>query len=161
MKVDIEQQGRLGSKVGVTFGLLTGVSIIVFWLLLRVSGLAEKLLDLRHIAVLILFFFTYKAISRISKLSGGPVGHFSGFGLSIFIAAIGYGLSSAFLFVYLQLDHTFMQFLHEHGPFGQFLTPLHVALWEVSEGLGMQVIFGLIVMELFKALNRKNESPKD
>jgi hypothetical protein len=155
------RDNRITVRSTITFGIITGISIIIYWLFLRFTGLAFSLLDLRHVSVLILFFFTYRNIKRISSLSHAPPGHFTGFGVSMLLGATAYGISSAFLFLYLHVDKRFMNFLKEEGPFGQYLDPMNVAFWELSEGLGMQVIFSLIVMELFKALNRKNASPAD
>lgn len=158
---DYTRVNRIAFRSAISYGLITGVLIILYWLFLRFTGLAFRLLDLRHLSLFIMFYLTYRCIKRISSLSGDHINHFAGFGVSMVLCAVAYGISSVFLFFYLQADKTFMTFLNEHGPFGHFLNPMHVAFWELSEGLGMQVIFALIVMELYKALNRKNTSPKD
>ena len=154
-----KQDRKQSSGIALAHGVTAGVLIIAYWLLLRVTGLAFRLLDLRHVSVLILFYLTYRAIKKISDSGSDSLRHMEGFGISMYVAAIAYGISSLFLFAYLYADKAFMSFLVQNGPFGRYLDPMNVAFWELSEGLGMQIVFGLIVMELFKALNRNNDSP--
>ena len=138
-----------------------GISYIIIFLLMKLIGLVH-IYQLRYINTLVLFLFTVHTLKTIDLRTGNNLEYLTGLAVCIFIAAVSFSLFASFMFFYLKFfDPAFMRYLIEHAPFGSYLSPLNTAAWLITEGLGIQISFTLIIMEYFKWMQFKLKSKKD
>ncbi|WP_462248934.1 hypothetical protein [Ekhidna sp.] len=132
------------------FGLLTTVSLIVYFLLMRILGLAE-ITELRALNALIMFsgiFLTIKGFrngnfgSGFGYLSGIAVGFFTGI-----VIAISF---SVFVGLYITLDPVFLAAIVAENAQKEFLNPMTASMVILIEAVSSGFLFSYAAMQWLK-----------
>ena len=132
------------------FGLLTTTGLIVYFLLMRVLGLAE-ITELRALNALIMFsgvFLTVKTFrsgafeTDFGYLSGIAVGFFTGI-----VIAISFSL---FVGVYVFIDPVFLAAIVADNPQKEFLNPMTASMVIFIEAIASGFLFSYASMQWLK-----------
>jgi len=137
---------RLGNWCGILlFGALAG-----FFLVMKVFGLHE-ILAFRFLNFVFILggiltaFFTYK-----KKFGYKGIRYLTGIKLGFHVTLLGTVLFSLFMWAYLVIDTSFMNYIIEHGAFGEYLTPIRAAGGVFMESLATGAILTFSFMQLLK-----------
>ncbi|NQZ76273.1 MAG: hypothetical protein HRT61_09195 [Ekhidna sp.] len=131
-------------------GVLTTTALIIYFLFMRVLGLAE-ITELRALNALIMFsgiFFTIKSFrngdfsENFGYLSGMAVGFFTGI-----IVAISFALFTA---IYVSLDPVFLAAIVANNPQKDFLNPFAAAMVIFIEAIASGFLFTYASMQWLK-----------
>ena len=132
------------------YGLLTSVSLIAFFFIMKLLGLAE-VTELRTLNALIMFGGIFLAIRNFKMkkfsyefnyLSGIATGFFTGM-----VTAVSFAL---FVAVYLYFDPSFMAAVVADNPQTDFLNPVTSAMVIFIEALASGFLFSYISMQYLK-----------
>jgi len=127
------------------FALLTG-----FFLIMKAFGLHE-ILAFRYFNVIFLAGCILMAFLLYRKKHDYKgIRYLTGIRMGIHVTLLGAILFSIFMGVYLAIDTGFMEYVQEHGQFGEFLTPVRAAGGVFIEGFASGAIITFSLMQLFK-----------
>lgn len=127
---------------------------------MRLAGLMDNF-ELRHFNLVLTVVFSVAALAKINGKTRNRLEFLTGLGVCMLVAGISFAIFGAFMFVYLRwLDTSFMEYLVQNAPFGEYLTPMSTAGWVVHEGFGAMIIISLILVETFKLIQMSTGSPK-
>ena len=88
------------------------------------------------------------------KANDGKLEYLQGMLTGFITALIASLLFAVFIFIYLNIDGAFMQYLKTNQPFGSYLTPGSASLITVIEGVAAGAIIAFAMMHL---LNRDSD----
>ena len=111
------------NSMSLKYGGMTGIGLIIYFLLMKVLGLTH-VLELRFFNFVILVVGVLFAIRHYRTVSNGLVDYLEGFGMGFLTSLISSAIFSSFLYIYLRvLDPSFMTYLIQNAPLGSYLTP--------------------------------------
>ncbi len=131
-------------------GTLTTLALILYFLFMRLLGLAE-ITELRALNALIMFagvFYTIKEFKEgnfdndFNYLSGIGIGFFTGI-----IIAISF---SVFVGIYLMIDPVFLAAIVADNPQKEFLNPLAASMVIFIEAVASGFLFSYVSMQWLK-----------
>jgi len=123
-------------KIGLKYGLLTAAGLILYFLLMKLLGLAH-IMELRFLNGIIMTGGVVLAIRGLKRMWGGNMGYFQGIGTGMITAVTGTVLFAVFMVLYIKLsDGEMLEVLSAERYFGQRM--------EATPGL---VIFSVLVLE--------------
>ena len=132
------------------YGLLTTISLIGYFLVMRLLGLAE-ITELRSLNALIMFSGVFLTIKKFRNgdfdtafgyLSGIAAGFFTGI-----VIAISFSL---FIGVYIYFDPVFLAAIVADNPQKDFLNPLTAAMVIFIEAIASGFLFSYAAMQWLK-----------
>jgi hypothetical protein len=143
----------MNTKLMIRYGLLTGASLIVYFLLMQILGLIE-ITELRYLNLLILMggLFLFLKKFCVDKFS-----YLNAFTSGIYVSAIAVFSFVIFFMFYIDfLDPNFYEYIRENEDFGSYLNKGALAFMLVAEGLSSGLIVTFICMQYFKSFLYKN-----
>jgi hypothetical protein len=145
-------------KIGLKYGLFTALSLIAYFLLMKLIGL-EEIIELRFLNGLIMAVGVTLAIRGYKKFREGNIGYFSGIGVGLITAIIATVLFSVFMVVYIKtFDHRLLEVLSGDRYFGErmSITPGIVVFTVLMlEGVISGFMISFIAMQWFKRRDHK------
>lgn len=134
------------NRIPENYGLRVGIGLIVFFLLMKFTGLLQHP-ELRVLNLFILVAGVYYALKKFKNTHEDHLNYFRALVTGVATSAVGAITFTAFLFVYLSfLDKDMMQYLIDNEPMGRFLNPYMASFIVALEGVfsGLLVTFILI-----------------
>ena len=123
-------------------------AMILFFIFMKLVGLVT-IVEFRFLNFIIMFFGVRYMLLESRKANQGKLEYLTGM-LSGFMTALYTSLFFAvFVFIYLSIDHGFMEYLKATQPFGSYLTPASASLITVIEGIAGGSIIAFAMMHLY------------
>jgi hypothetical protein len=135
--------------------VLAGLFAIVF-AIARITGLA-KVTDIHYVNFLIAFFVAYDSLNKSYLHENHHMNYFSGIMIGMVTIMLAHLWYSVAFFFYLLIDSDFAAYLLRTIP-SIFLAPrISISAMLFSEGAGLSVIIGLVLIQFFQW--RKHMNP--
>lgn len=128
---------------------LTAVGMISFFFLMMLLNL-HNILELRYLNFLFVFFGVRHVLLQRQSVDIGKIRFHPAMMLGFITVLFTAVLFSFFVFIYLNLDATFMALLKRSQPFGIYLSPASCALVTYLEGIASGAIVSLPVLLTMK-----------
>lgn len=127
------------------YGLRIAGGLIAYFVIMKAVGLGN-IVELRLLNLVILVFGIYSALKKFSATHGKHINYFRALATGVATAAIASLTFGLFMFIYMKLDGSMMQWIMENEPMGRYLNPYMVSFIVVLEGVfsGLLVTFVLI-----------------
>lgn len=133
------------NRIPESYGLRIAAGLIGFFLIMKLVGLSH-IVELRLLNLFILTGGVYMALKRFKHTHEDRLNYFRGLVTGVATAAVGSLVFALFLFLYMKLDTSMMQFIIENEPMGRYMNPYIAAFIVALEGVfsGLLVTFILI-----------------
>ncbi|MEP2668166.1 MAG: DUF4199 domain-containing protein [Cyclobacteriaceae bacterium] len=133
------------NRIPESYGLRIAAGLIGFFLIMKLVGLSH-VVELRLLNLFILTGGVYMALKRFKHTHEDRLNYFRGLVTGVATAAVGSLVFALFLFLYMKLDTSMMQFIIENEPMGRYMNPYIAAFIVALEGVfsGLLVTFILI-----------------
>jgi hypothetical protein len=137
----------------IKFGFYTGLSLIIFFLFMKIFGFHRNL-DLHYLNMIFLFFGLMFSIRKI-KLFSGELKYLEGLKIGVIVTIVSILILNFFMLFYeFLIDPSFLKLLQEKISFGyeksNTVTSLIVFGLIFIEGLSSGFIFTYMLMQYFK-----------
>jgi hypothetical protein len=126
-------------------GVWTAVALIVYFLLMRLAGLAH-IMELRLFNFVILVFAVRWVMKLHAKITESNYNYFETLGIGCETVIVAVVLFSIFIFTYLSIDHEMMTIVKQNSIMGNFLNPETAAIGVAVEGLSSGMIMAYIYL---------------
>ncbi len=134
----------------IKYSFFVAIALIVYFLIMSLVGFLTDF-HLRYLNFFILLAGIYFAKKRYIEAKKGQLEYLEGLLLGSFISAGAGLIFGMFVFFYLSyLNIDFMNYLREHAPFGDYLTPASAAFVIMMEAAASGAIISFIFMQLWK-----------
>jgi len=127
---------------------ITALTMIGYFLLMKLVGLNEKVW-LRGLNFFILWFGVRYYLKTKREENNGKLEYLIGMKDGFLTALFAGGLFAAFIFIYLNIDVSFMNYLRTTQPLGNYATPASSALVILLEGISSGIIIAFALMHLW------------
>ena len=118
----------------IKYGGWTSVALVVYFLLMKLFNL-ETVVELRFLNFFIMFLGIRFFLLRLKRENNDKLEYLPALGYGFLVATFASVIFSVFMFIYLSyIDHAMMQYIQEHKPFGERLTPASAAVVLILEG---------------------------
>jgi hypothetical protein len=148
-----EESGNENLKYSLNVALrnsfLLALSFAGLFALATVAGFA-RITELRFINYFITFIVCYHALETVFAHGKFADIYFTGMRLVIFTATLGQLWFSILLFIYLNINGSFANYLLSQMPWDIVMPKFSIALLLFAEGFGVSVIIGLMLIQLFE-----------
>jgi len=134
-------------RIIILHGAMAAVCYIAFFLIMRSFGLLE-VTELRFVNYAIFGFVGYHALSEIRKHA--ELNYFQDFGAAFLVGIVSFLILGIFMYIYLQIDAPFLQYLNRTVIAGANSSPSELSLILFFEGSAMSAVLTLCIMQLFK-----------
>ena len=145
-------------KIGLKYGLFTALSLIAYFLLMKVFGLTH-IIELRFLNGLIMATGVTLAVRALKNIRHGNLGYFEGLGVGALTSIIGTTIFAAFMVVYIKtFDDTLLKVLSGNDYVGErmAITPgVVVFIVLMLEGVISGFMVSFIAMQWFKRPDHK------
>jgi len=133
------------NRITESYGLGTAAALIVYFLLMRVIGLAHHV-ELRLLNLVILGVGIYFALRKFKETHEGQLNYFRGLITGVTTAAIGSMAFALFLFIYMKIDGSMMEAVIKEDRMGRYLNAYIAAFVVALEGVfsGLLMTFVLL-----------------
>jgi hypothetical protein len=129
---------------------LTSCGLIAFFLIMKLFHL-NTVVQLRFFNVLIILVGVRTLLLRKKAENNGKLDYLHGMMAGFLTAFLSAVLFAVFIFIYLNVDTGFMQYLRDTQPFGNYLTPASSSLITVLEGAASGAIISFMLMHTINA----------
>ncbi len=133
------------NRIPESYGLKIAGGLIVFFLLMKVIGLAHHY-ELRFLNVFIQVGGIFFALKKFKQTHEEHMNYFRALITGVATGAVASALFAVFLFVYMSVDSAFMQGIIENEPMGRYLNPYITAFMVALEGLFSGLLFTFIII---------------
>lgn len=140
---------------GLVIGLCTGLVLIAYFAIMRVTGLAD-VLWLRMFNLLILFGGVILSSNRYANMTRDNYNWFNTLGNGCITVISALILFCTFLVIELTIDKELMAVLNRDAWFGDFLNPVLAAGGVFIEGMASGMILSYILLSYFNDERRGN-----
>lgn len=132
-------------RIPENYGLKIGAGLIVFFLLMKVTGLVHHY-ELRFLNVFIQVGGIYYALKKFKETHGQHINYFRALVTGVSAGAIASLIFAIFLFAYLMIDNSLMLDIIEKEPMGRYLNPYIAAFMVALEGIFSGLLFTFILI---------------
>ncbi len=139
--------------IAIRYGLMTTVGLTAYFLICKLVGLVH-ILELRGLNAMFLVGGIYMAIRRYKKYNDSAT-YLEGMGIGLLTSAVAVLPFALFIFIYLQLDQGFLNYIKEQDSFGQHLNPYILSFIIALEGFFSGMILTFIIMQYMKRSHLK------
>lgn len=140
-------------KIGLKYGLLTAVGLIVYFLLMKLLGF-EHIIELRFLNGVIMAIGVVMAIRAYKISLNGEISYFKGIGSGLVTAVVATVLFATFMLIYIKaFDDRLLEVLSAESLFGErmAITPgIVVFVVLMLEGVISGFFISFIAMQWFK-----------
>jgi ABC-type enterobactin transport system permease subunit len=133
------------NRIPESYGLKIAGGLIVFFLLMKVVGLAHHY-ELRFLNVFIQVGGIFFALKKFKQTHEEHMNYFRALITGVATGAVASAIFAVFLFVYMSVDSAFMQGIIENEPMGRYLNPYITAFMVALEGLFSGLLFTFIII---------------
>ena len=145
-------------KIGLKYGLLTAVGLIIYFLLMKLIGLSH-IVELRFVNGIIMAIGVSLAIRGHKKRVHGMIGYFKGLGVGVITSVVATVLFAAFMLIFIKtVDQNLLDVLSADRYFGERMqvTP-GIVIFSVLllEGVISGFMISFIAMQWFKRRDHK------
>lgn len=133
------------NRIPESYGLKIAGGLIVFFLLMKVVGLAHHY-ELRFLNVFIQVGGIFFALKKFKQTHEEHMNYFRALITGVATGAVASAVFALFLFVYMSVDSAFMQGIVENEPMGRYLNPYITAFMVALEGLFSGLLFTFIII---------------
>ncbi len=145
-------------KIGLKYGLLTAVGLIVYFLLMRLLGL-EHIIELRFLNGVFMAIGVVIAIRSYKISLNGEIPYFKGIGAGLITAVVATVIFASFMLIYIKaFDNRLLEVLSAESLFGErmSITPgIVVFVVLMLEGVISGFFISFIAMQWFKRPDHK------
>jgi hypothetical protein len=143
-------------RISINLGLITGVCLIAYFLIMNQIGLSQ-MLTLRYFNVVILGAGVCIAINKVRNKFGHDELYLQGMGMGLFTSGIGTFVFALFMSLYLSyVDKTLLQHIKDTTYLGQYINGLAVFMIIFLEGMASGLIITFVAMQYYKSAGRKD-----
>lgn len=127
------------------YGSIIALGLIVYFFLMYAFGLVH-VIELRLLNLPIMLGGVYYALKQFSRTHNGHLNYFRAMATGVTTSTIGASTFAVFLFIYLKIDHSFMQSVKENEPLGPYLNEYIATAMVLIEGVfsGLFITFLLL-----------------
>ena len=137
--------------------LLTATGMVSFFFLMKLFYL-NTVLELRYLNFVFIFFAVRHILLHQESIAGAKIMFHAAMMLGFVTVFFTSFLFSIFVFVYLNLDTTFMTMVGYSQPFGSYLSPASCAFVTFLEGIASGSVVAIPVLRTMKRRERALES---
>lgn len=145
-------------KIGLKYGLFTAITLIGYFLLMKLFGLAH-IIELRFLNGVIMAIGVTMSIRALKIIRQGNLGYFEGLGVGIITSVLATAIFAAFMVVYIKaFDDSLLKVLSGNQFVGERLaiTPgVVVFIVLMLEGVISGFMVSFIAMQWFKRPDHK------
>ncbi len=133
------------NRIPENYGLRIAVSLILFFLIMRLIGLGHHA-ELRLFNLVILTVGIFMALKKFKQTHATHLNYFRGLITGVATGGIASLIFGLFLFLYMKLDKDLMQSIIDNEPMGRYLNAYIAAFIVVLEGFfsGLLVTFVIL-----------------
>jgi hypothetical protein len=136
-------------KISVKYGVIVGIAHIVFFLLMGLLGLLDKV-ELSFISSLFLIAGIIFAIMKYKRVNG-TIEYFSGLGIGVTVGVVSSVLLAIFMVLYISIfDSTYLQNLQASALFPDGISSLWLFILTIVYGTIPGFFIAFIAMQWFK-----------
>jgi hypothetical protein len=140
---------RTSTRTSIIGGLLTGGTLIVYFLVMRLLNL-HYIFELRYFNAVILFLGVLFLLQKLRN-DKGKIAYLAGLGAGFTMVFVSALVFSIFIFAYLMfIDPAFLQFIKTHTPTGEDLDVWILVGLIFSEALSSGAVFTFMLMQYYK-----------
>lgn len=133
------------NRIPESYGLKIAGGLIVFFLLMKVVGLAHHY-ELRFLNVFIQVGGIFFALKKFKQTHEEHMNYFRALITGVATGAVASAIFAVFLFIYMSVDTVFMQGIIDNEPMGRYLNPYITAFMVALEGLFSGLLFTFIII---------------
>ncbi|QCR21667.1 DUF4199 domain-containing protein [Pontibacter sp. SGAir0037] len=145
-------------KIGLKYGLLVAVALIVYFLLMRLIGV-EDTIELRFLNAVIMAIGVVMAIKAYKTVRNGDIQYFKGIGTGVLTAVVATVIFAVFMLIYIKaFDDRLLEVLTAESLFGERMTitpGVVVFIVLMLEGVISGFFISFIAMQWFKKPQHK------
>lgn len=142
------------ARMSLKYGLFAAIAYFLFFLLMRLFGLAEYT-GLRYVNLLILAIFLVMGIKALRAKAPATNGYLAGFFTTIGITFFSAAFFAALMFAYIGIfDRRFLDAIADKVPFELHLNAFMFALLVAGEIIPFGIAICIAVMSYFQKYNR-------
>lgn len=142
---------------GIRYGIYLFVSLVAFFLLMKLLGLAE-IVGLRYFNFLILLVVLYLALSEYKKKSNGVMTYFRGLGLGVVTSLVGAIPFAVFIGIYLGvLDPGLMETIRDQwSAYATYINPFSLSFVVALEGAISGFLTSYVLLQYLRTSHMEN-----
>lgn len=133
------------NRIAENYGLRIAAGLIAFFLIMKFIGLAHNA-ELRLLNLIILTAGIWAAINKFKATHTHNMNYFRGLIMGVATGAVASAVFGLFLFIYMQLDPSFMQTIRDNEPMGRYLNPYMASFIVVLEGFFSGLLMTFILL---------------
>ncbi len=145
-------------RLGLRYGLWTGVAYIVFFLLMKVLGLHERT-EVSYLNGLFLIGGIVLALREFKRVTRNHIPYLHGLGTGFLVSLYSSIILALFFVGYTAFDKEFAGHIASANLYGLNLSVIMVALMIILQGTIGGTIIGFIAMQYFKSNDHQLEDP--
>jgi hypothetical protein len=132
-------------RIAENYGLRIAAGLILYFFLMKFIGLGHNA-ELRLVNLVFLTVGIWAALRKFKDTHTDRLNYFRGLIMGVATGAVASLVFGLFLFVYMQLDQSFMDSIRANEPMGRYLNPYMAAFIVVLEGFfsGLLMTFVLL-----------------
>ncbi len=147
-------------RIGITTGIVTAVTLILYFLLMKLLGLAY-ILEFRFFNLIIMLAAVWYAITKLKHEYQGEDFYLRGMAIGFYTSVIAAFLFAAFMALYLHfIDPGFLKYVQSKVAHGPVLTIPSIFILLFSEGIASGAIITLSAMQFLKSSFRHHHMPE-
>ncbi len=140
---------RTTDRIGLRYGIITGIIMIVFFLLLKLIGI-ENVEEARMAAYIFIILGVMMAIVKYKKKHGNVMPYLPGLGVGFVLGLVSSIIYGAFIMIYTSyVDNEYENTLRTQDYFGSQLSPVMLCAAYALMGLVVGAFSAYILMMLY------------
>jgi hypothetical protein len=129
--------------------IFTSLGMISYFFLMKLFNL-NGMLELRYLNFLLIFFAVRHVLLHKQTADGVSVTFHQAMMIGFITVFFTSALFSTFIFIYLNLDTTFMTMVQFSQPYGHYLTPASASFVTFLEGVASGAVIAIPVLRTMK-----------
>ncbi|MGC3944225.1 MAG: DUF4199 domain-containing protein [Chryseolinea sp.] len=133
------------NRIAENYGLRIAVALIAYFFLMQLLDLAHNA-ELRLFNLIILTVGIWAALRKFKATHTDRLNYFRGLIMGVATGAVASIVFGLFLFLYMQLDSSFMEAIRTREPMGRYLNPYMAAFIVALEGFFSALLMTFILL---------------
>ena len=144
------------NRVLLKYGVMATFAYIVYFLLMKIVGLAD-IPELRFVNYFIYFFITYYALYDFIKVQKHQMEYLEGMAFTFQLGAVSFFLFGFFVLIYSLFSPFFMEIVGREMQSAERLGMWGPTFIVCAEGLGISSVVSLCMMQYYQAFSSKRQ----
>lgn len=136
-------------KIILKYALIVGVLYIIYFLLMKVVGLAH-ITELRFVNYLLFTIVGSLEIQAMKERGTNRIHYLQGLGITFITGLFSFLIMGAFIFIYSYFDTFFLDTVSKMYPASRAFVHFSAPFLVVSEGIAYSAIISFCLMQYFK-----------